>query len=322
MSRFWKDDNEVYNWGKAIADSFAGLANWEGVAYGHDALETLRASMFANARDFLSLDPQKILDEWDRMAKAAKDTCVDVSEEVTRDLDAARDGVRNWHGAGADAFRSHLSDIRSFTGQQYAFMAETIRALAAMLRVAVQSREDFVALAQATGQQVHKVISDASDKRTEFALKVGNGIAKSVIGALGDPQKAIFAVAENVLDIAVESVVLAMEGGKLAEVVKDFTRHRDRLLDGYTAELNEVAAILVRNQEQLDAWRPMVFAPSKVNLDVDSPGFRYETFMSKEMDPARFGPAFDRERRKFTEEQQHNGANPDSPIQRRLAGGG
>src|SRR5262249_34929854 len=151
------------------------------------------------------------------------------------------------------------------------------------------------------------------NKQTEFALKVGNGIAKSVLGAISDPRKAIFAVAENVLDVAVEGAVLAMDGGKLGEVVTTFARHRDRLLDGYDSELKEVAALLERAGGGYLAWQPKLFEPMppSANLDVRGPDFRYENFSSKTMSADQFNPAVDRERQKFAAEEHHNLVNPD-----------
>jgi hypothetical protein len=321
MGRFWKNDDEVYAWGDTVAARLAGLANKEGIAYGAEAGAAMRTMLHENARDFLSLDPQKILDEWDRMAKASQDVCVDVSEVVTVELGAAKDWLAGWHGAGADAFKEQVDNIRAFTGTQYVAMAETVRSLAGMLRVAVQSREDFAALAQAVMEQVDKVFKDEQEKNTEFVLKVGNGVVKTVIGALGDPKKALFAVAENVMDIGLETVTRTMDGGKLGDIVTSYVRERDRLLHGYESELNEAAAVLERAQELYLGRSPEILKSLPVTVDVHSPDFRYEVFMSKDRDPAGFEASVERERQKYVAEQQPRLVNPDSPIQQRLGGG-
>jgi hypothetical protein len=321
MGRFWKNDDEVYAWGDTVAARLAGLANKEGIAYGAEAGAAMRTMLHENARDFLSLDPQKILDEWDRMAKASKDVCVDISEVVTVELGAAKDHLAGWHGEGADLFKRQVDNIRAFTGSQYEAMVETVRALAGMLRVAVQSREDFATLAQAVMHQVDKVFEDEQEKNTEFVLKVGNGVVKTVIGVLSDPKKALFAVAENIMDIGLETVTRAMDGGKLGDIVTSYVRERDHLLRGYESELNEVAGLLERTQAEYQSRTPLILIPLPVTINVRGPDFRYEAFMSKDRDPAGFGAEVERERQKYVAEQQPRLVNPDSPIQQRLGGG-
>jgi hypothetical protein len=320
MGKFWKNDNEVYDVAETLARRLAGLANKEGIAYGPDAMSAMRMALHANATDFLSLDPQKILDEWDRMRRVAMDIGVDISETVTVELGATRDHLADWHGAGADAFHKQVDQMRAFTGSQFEYVVKTIQALGPMLRVAVQSREDFTALAQATIDQVDKVFEDDQDARSEFVLKVGNGLAKAVLGVIADPKKAFFAVAENVMDIAVEGVTQAMEGGKLGDLVSNYTKQRDRLLQGYESELNQITQMLKDVHEGVVNSRVEMFDPLPVDLNVNSPDFRYETFMSKDVDAAQFGPRVEAERRKYIAEKQHNLVNPNSPIYRRLAG--
>jgi hypothetical protein len=318
---FWKSDDLIFAWGDTLGMKFAGLANKEGVGYGGEVLSRMKTALHENARDFLSLDPQKILDEWDRMAKAARDVGVDVSEVVTVELGAAKDHLADWHGEGADKFKEHVDQIRAFTGRQYHSIMETVRALAALLRIAVQARDDFSALAQATADQVDKAFEDKAEESTEFVLKVGSGIAKGVLEVISDPKKAAFAIAETVMDIAVEGVTLAIGGDKLGDIVAAYVQQRDRLLDGYETELDEVAHLLERAQHRHLAEDASLIEPLPVTLNVNSPDFRYSSFMSKDMDPVQFGPAVERERQRFATEQQPRLMNPDSPIQQRLAGG-
>lgn len=318
---FWKSDDEIFAWGDTLGRKFAGLANKEGVGYGSEVLSRMKTALHENARDFLGLDPQKILDEWDRMMKAAKEIGVDVSEVVTVELGATENYLSGWHGEGADAFKRHVDRIRAFTGKQQLYMLETVRALAVLLKIAVQSREDFAALAQATADQVDKAFDDHDDAKTEFVLKVGNGIAKGVLDVISDPKKAMFAIAETVMDITVEGVTLALEGGKLGDIVTSYVGQRDRMLSGYEAELGQVATLISEAQRDYVDEKLDMFEPLPVALDVRSPDFRYTTFMSKDRDPGQFAPAVERERQRYVAEQQPRLVSPDSPIQQRLAGG-
>jgi hypothetical protein len=283
-------------------------------------MRALESAMQGSAQDFLSLDPQKIIDEWDRMQKVAKDVGVDISEEVTVELGATKDHLQGWYGAGADAFRRQVDLMRAFAGTQFDYTTTTIQALASMLRVAVQSRDDFVVLAEATMKTVDKAFEEVSDTQTDFVLKVGNGVVKAVLGVIEDPKKAIFAIAENVLDIAVEGATSSVQGKELRDVVESFVNQRNRLLHGYEQELAQVTDLVRRRQEEILSTRIELFEPLPMNLDVNSPDFRYENFMSKDMDPGQFGPRVETERQKSVEEGQNKLVNTNSPIQRRLAG--
>jgi hypothetical protein len=320
VGRAWKEADELYFTANKLATSFAGLASKEGVTYGQDAMRAMEGAMQGCAQDFLTLDPQKIIDEWDRMQKVAKDVGVDISEEVTVELGATKDHLQGWYGAGADAFRRQVDLMRAFAGKQFDYTTTTIQALASMLRVAVQSRDDFVVLAEATMKTVDKAFNEKKDTTTDFMLKVGNGVVKAVLGVIEDPKKAIFAIAENVLDIAVEGATSSVSGGKLNDVVGSFVDQRDRLLHGYEQELAQVADLLKRRQEEVLSTRIELFEPFPLNLNVNSPDFRYDNFMSKDMDPGQFGPRVDVERQKYVEERQNRLVSSDSAIQRRLAG--
>ncbi|TCO48070.1 hypothetical protein [Actinocrispum wychmicini] len=320
MGRFWKEKDEVEDAAIALAHDFAGLANKEGVAYGPDARGALEGALLGHAADFMSLDPQKIIDEWDRMQKVSRDVNVDVSEPVTVALGATTEHLRGWYGAGADAFRDQVNKMRAFTGMQSDYIGATIQALGSMLRVAVQSRDDFVALAEATRGQIDKVFKDDADAGTQFLLKVGNGIVKAVLGVLEDPKKMAFAIIENALDVTVEGVTLVMEGGKLGEITSNYTKQRERLLQGYESELATVQGLIERGLNDVMREQPKLYDPLPLAVDVNSPDFRYAAFESKDMAPGQFSARVETERQKYVEEKQHKLVNSDSPIQQRLAG--
>jgi hypothetical protein len=111
-----------------------------------------------------------------------------------------------------------------------------------------------------------------------------------------------------------------MQGGKLGDIVTTYVKQRDRLLGGYETELNEVVYLLKRDQDRALAQRTDLFEPLPVNMNVNSPDFRYEAFMSKDQDPAKFGPRVEAERQKYAAERQPRLLNVDSPIHQRLAG--
>jgi hypothetical protein len=97
-------------------------------------------------------------------------------------------------------------------------------------------------------------------------------------------------------------------------------KHRDRLLGGYETELAQIAELLSHAQNQELTRKTDLFEPLPVDLNVNSPDFRYERFMSKDQDSTQFGQRVEAERQKYVAERQPKLLNPDSPIQQRLAG--
>jgi hypothetical protein len=116
------------------------------------------------------------------------------------------------------------------------------------------------------------------------------------------------------MDIAVEGTIYAMNGSDTGEIVDNYMRERDRLLRSY---VDEVADILGKAQGHFLDQNPKLFLPLPSYAKVDSPDFRYENFMSKDMGTAVFGPKVEEERKKqATDNQPNRVMNPDSPVQR------
>jgi hypothetical protein len=300
-----------------VARRFVALANQDGAFPGPWGIEVLRNTLHEDANQFLSLDPQKILDEWERMQQVANKVGVDVSEDVTIELNATAAHLSDWHGRAAEEFKARVSSFEAFSGLMHLTVLETVKALAAMLRVAVQAREDFAALASATADTVTKAIEKADDKRTEFSLKVGNGVAKTILNMFTDPKGWATAAAENAMDIAVEGTIYAMNGSDIGEIVDNYMRERDRLLRSYEVELDEVADIIGKAQGYFLGQNPKLFLPLPSYTRVESPDFRYENFMSKDMGTAVFGPKVDEERKNQAADKQPNRVmDPASPVQR------
>lgn len=317
MGEFWKDESDLHHQAGVVAKKFVALANKEGSFAGPWGSEVLGNTLREDSDQFLSLDPRKIIDEWDRMQAVANKVGVDVSEEVTIELDASEAHLSDWHGSAAEAFKARISEFRSFSGTMHLSTLKTVAALGALLRLAVQAREDFFALASATAGTVDKALEEAEDKQTEFMLKVGNGVAKSVLNMFTDPKGWATAAVENAMDIAVEGAIYAMGGGKTGEIVDNYVRERDRLLRNYEVELDEIADTLKRAQGHFIAQPFRLLVPMPSCTSVDSPDFRYEHFLSKDQSTDAFGPKVDEERRKRAAERQpHRLMDPDSPVQR------
>lgn len=130
----------------------------------------------------LSLDPQKTMDEFERMKKIGRALDHDTSSDI---IDAFRKidyWVQDWEGSRADAFRHQISMIQAFIGQQVGYLVKTVESLAILLAASVQARRDYVAAADATSAAVTKALKQHDDADTKIAISVGASVVSAVLG--------------------------------------------------------------------------------------------------------------------------------------------
>src|SRR6266540_3003136 len=104
-------------------------------------------SIVADAVDFMSLEPQKIADEYQRMQSAADAT--GENGEAKRNLKIALAQIAaNWHGAAAVAFAGQMSNIEEFMDQQEMNLLVAAQAMGTAFGLAVRIRESYCNLAE------------------------------------------------------------------------------------------------------------------------------------------------------------------------------
>jgi hypothetical protein len=125
MMSDWKTDGELYDAAEAAANKLIELINHEGQAWvpspnapPNVAREGIEGSIHLDAQDCLSLDPQKIIDEYERMQKLGRALDIEQESDINDRIREIDYSIQEWHGDGADAFRAQLSRIETFFGQQ------------------------------------------------------------------------------------------------------------------------------------------------------------------------------------------------------------
>src|SRR5689334_13316365 len=136
-------------------------------------------SIVADAVDFMSLEPQKIADEYERMRSAADTT--GGNEEAKRNLKIALARLSaNWHGAAAEAFAGQMSDIEEFMDSQERNLLLAVQGMGTAFGLAVQIRESYYSLAENTAVACKNVITRQNrDKAPHAGIAMGVEIVKA-----------------------------------------------------------------------------------------------------------------------------------------------
>lgn len=322
MSNPWASDDALYDGASHVAHKFVELMIAKNPFEPDEAYSWLSGNLHKfhrNAEHFMTLDPARITDEYERMQSVARDVGYDTSEEIMGGVDQIEQDLSDWLGDAADAFRRQLVNIKVFTNVQGEFVARTLGALAASLALAAHARRDYLELVRATVEGIDKAIADASEQATVFLIKVGGGIAKTVIGTLADPAKAMSTLAQGAIDIVVEGVSHSINGVEVDDILRSFADQERRMREAYDDELDMISHSLKQAGDALAEETFDLYEPLPSSTDVDSPDFRYERFYTKDQLPeGRFNQQVEDERKKMLAEEQGPDSGPHNLIQRRL----
>jgi hypothetical protein len=280
----------------------------------------LLQGLLGDADDVLSLDPQKIIDEFERMKKVGRALDKETSSDIVDAFRKIDYSVQDWEGDGADAFRRQISMIQAFLGQQTGYLVKTVEALAILLAASVQARRDYVAVADATSAAVAKALEQHDEADTKIVISVSAGVVSAVLGiATGGAW--FTATAGVVIGASSAGLQLAVDGDKFAEVAAGYHSGKKQVLTTYQDIIRNALGKVQDAERDLLGEKNELFAPMPPSITVDSPSFRYEDFSSVDRSVAGFEPKVEQERRKLVEQHAPTGvAGPDTPIQRRLDG--
>ncbi|GGS16023.1 hypothetical protein [Actinokineospora fastidiosa] len=323
MAGPWPSEADIHTSADLLAQKFFELmvhTNPFGAETAHNWLATNKPMFHQRSESFITLDPQKIIDEMERVQSAASAVAYDLSEEFRAAMRQARDHLSDWLGPAADAFRQQLTHIEAFTNRHSDLITRSVGALGASVAVATHVRRDYLELADNTVSAIDKVIRDGEQSGAAFALKIGGGIAKTVIGALADPRTALATVAQGVIDFAVETVDYGIKGADFNEVLGSYVHEEDRLRRDYEAELDAISHSLRLADGDLADEAFSMYRPLPSNTDVDSPDFRYEHFFTKERLPDdEFNQRVENERERMAAGGSASSDISTSAVRRRLA---
>ncbi|MCE7003204.1 hypothetical protein LWC34_10225 [Kibdelosporangium philippinense] len=325
----WKSDDEVRSAADRAARRLIDLFNheqpggkWLGSpkVYPSGGGAAVLHGLLGDADIVLSLDPQKIIDEYQRMQKVGRELNQDTSAEIVDAFRAIDYSVQDWEGSGALAFRRQVSMIQAFIGQQATYLMRTVESLAILLAASIQARRDYVALANATSAAVAKALKQHDDADTKIAISVGASVVSAILGvATGG---AWFTASAGVVIGAVSSgMQLLVDGEKFGEVAGVYASGRDQVHTAYKDIIRSAMTKIQEAERDLLGEKNELFAPIPAAIDITSPAFGYQNLAALGRTLDQFGPKVEAEHRKITESQKPAGiVNPDSPIRRRLDG--
>lgn len=267
-------------------------------------------SIVADAVDFMSLEPEKIADEYRRMQKAADDT--GENGDAKRNLKIALTQIAaNWHGDAAVAFAGQMSNIEEFMDQQERNLLTAAQAMGTAFGLAVRMRESYYNLAENTIAACRNVLAKQNQGESPRAgLAMGVDIVKSGIDLVDiDTVKKLkdWAVGKffDALKAAVEEKPIEDSGA--GQVVDSYVRSRDQLRRSFEDGLNQLRDWL-NDQHWAYIRKPIpLLEPLPSYTHVESPDFSYERFSNDHHNAGSYTPRVEQERKRYVEEKHPSG---------------
>lgn len=280
---------------------------------------TVVGMFIIDAGDFMSLDPQRLIDEYRRMQQVA-DAISPEGSGVHAPLALAHSKLAGWHGEAADAFAEQLTDIEDFMAQQQEALAYAMQAMGTAFGLAVQFRQSYYDLASNLIEVCRAVIAKRPPPETVTStmLALGRKMVQLGTGALGAKD------AKELLKFGIEKFKDAFDGltekapidsGDAAKVLGSYLTTRDRLRGSFEDGLHQLAAWLDGQRGAYFSVQVPILDPMPACTDVHSPDFSYRHFFNDHHDPDSYSPRVEREQRRLV-----HANSPDGPIHRRLKG--
>ncbi|GAA1967018.1 hypothetical protein [Amycolatopsis minnesotensis] len=323
----WPSDHQVLDTAEKLGAKIIDLLNdaggdaWPGSpGIAGSPGDTIVRSLHHDALDVLSLDPQKISDEFERM----QTVCRSMSPTKSSDLiDAFRSidySVQDWQGDGARAFQRQVSMIQGFIGQQSEYTLATIRSLVVLLGISVHARRDYCALAQATMAAADKAMKLSEEADTKYAI----GLGASLVGALagiGFGGTILSTTVGAIISMSGSTVQKTVDDATYKDVVKGYTGGRSQIMDAFKAGIGDAKNIIAKARDEMSREKNELFAPMSPVIDVTKPEFHYSTFYSAARDVAQFDGKVSSEKDKMPGNARPEGVSkPKSLLQQRLDG--
>lgn len=280
-------------------------------------VNAIGATIEDDAELFMSMDPDRLTEEYNEIRVAAKFTLheadpTDVLGRLHKELEP------NWAGPAATAFSIQLSKIQSCIRVQHEYTLLAAQAIGMLFAVTTQFRASCRDLMEQTTRTCDSVTAGAGNPGHDWT-ETGVGLAKAVIGSLKNANPAAL------VDLAIDQFLNAVgeatkpspvPGDAAGPVVEGYVAARERLFTSYEDNLDQIRAWISARREDLASLGETIPGTLPASADVDSPDFRYENFHYPDHVPADYAPEIERERQRYVEEK----TTPDGVIAERLAG--
>lgn len=270
---------------------------------------TIMESMALDARDFMSLDPQKITDEYNRMTRAA--TASAGADTVRSGLDAGLARLAaNWHGDAAEAFTFQMGYIKRFLERQEATLLVAAQGMGTAFALSVSMRQSFYDLAENTAVACDAVSDkkQSADGGSSFEVSSGVEVVKNCVKLFDiDSIKKMKGWAVDRFFDALTGVTKKekVDDSGAQAVVDSYLRSRDQLRRSYQDGLNQLRDWLGERKWDYLGTPSQLLDPLPACADVHSPDFSYSQFFDDHHDPTLFSPRVEQEREKAATGNPH-----------------
>lgn len=296
-----------------LYDMFVGNPDY----YPPSAAEPIFESLRLDAQDYLSLDPQRIEDEYERTINAARD--VGDNAAATAELELMNNThLVGWSGPAALEFKRRVTLVREVGDSQAAEIRQGCLCLGTMLALAVESRRSYLELVEATIAAADRALGNEVKRDTKAAISISADVVKDLLAlnpeTLASGGLSMFiGVAKNVADVIIE-------GGDAPEVIDSYVRGRTSLAASYRGGLELVRLRLDGTHESLRGRTFPLEPPLDAVTDIDSPDFSYENLKYHAGVSQDFGSRVAEEREKYLADKNAAEQTESSEIGDRLRG--
>lgn len=274
-------------------------------------------SIDADAEMYMSMNPDRLREEFDEIHKATLDTWLHADPNGV--VDSLKIEVEAWwHGEAAAAFSRQMSQIGNCLRAQREYTLYATHSVSMMYALSVQFRASCRDLMEKTADTCEAIAAEQPNPGLDWA-SIGTSFAKAVVDGIksADPGKLTEWAVDQLLGAAAGTLEpKSVPGDKAIPVVSGYVAARDSLFASYEDNLEQIRAWIQARWDDVQADTgsiPEVLPPS---TDVDSPDFRYEHF-AHVSDSADLAPEVERERQQYVEEK----SKPGGLIGHRLGGG-
>ncbi|QWF80361.1 hypothetical protein [Amycolatopsis sp. CA-230715] len=323
----WPSDHQVLDTAEKLGAKIIDLLNdaggdaWPGSpGIPGSPGDTIVRSLHHDALDVLSLDPQKISDEFERMQTVCRSMSLTESSDL---IDAFRSidySVQDWQGDGARAFQPQVSMIQGFVGQQSKYTLATIRSLVVLLGISTHIRKDYCALAAATMAAADKAMKLSEEADTKYAIGLGASLVTTLTG-IGLGGSILSTTVGFIISASGTTIQRAVDDATYKDVAKGYTGGRSQIIDAFKSGINDAKSIIEKARSEMSAEKNELFAPTPPVIDVTKPEFHYSAFYSAARDVSQFDARVEGEKVKADGARRPDGASkPKSVLQQRLDG--
>lgn len=310
----WRTDQEILDAAEHLKATFVWLEEDEGLGGGYPRAHI--EGIFRDRDIFLSLDPQRLADEYERIRAAALE--VGDNYPAVADLRETIRHLANWRGEAADQFKRQIDKMEIFCDEQQTRILRGLQSVAAAFALATESRDSYLKLIKATEAAARNAKEDAAKEDAKLEAAVLFNVVDGVLGM--NPGRLLGVAVVTGVQIAKDVSQRVIEGDDSDQVMESYRREADWLCESFGLSLDRLTKDLHGQTD--DAAKPAdMYKPLPLICDVKSPEFRYELFENSVRDVGPVGPIVDEERRKYADEKKAEAARV-SEIERRLGHGG